>query len=236
MTPFGKGASAVAVLLLAVWIFPGSVPAVRPDPAGLLAKRGSDDGEEGHRGRHRRGRGGVDAAPAVSVNDPEAKGLFEAKCSLCHPLSRPLRKSRERKWWIETVTRMQQVNGCPITDEEAWRIIDYLAIVRGPGAPRGPDDDGDHEGERGAPVPRGERGPGPAAPSTGGGAPEAKALFESKCSICHPVSRPLGKTKDRAGWTATVTRMKNGNGCPITDAEAGVIIDYLTNIRGSVAR
>ncbi len=64
----------------------------------------------------------------------------------------------------------------------------------------------------------------------------AKALFESKCSICHPVSRPLGKTKDRAGWTATVTRMKNGNGCPITDAEAGVIIDYLTNIRGSVAR
>jgi cytochrome c5 len=64
----------------------------------------------------------------------------------------------------------------------------------------------------------------------------AKALFESKCSICHPVSRPLGKTKDKAGWTATVTRMKNVNGCPITDEEAGVIIDYLTKIRGPVAR
>jgi cytochrome c5 len=64
----------------------------------------------------------------------------------------------------------------------------------------------------------------------------AKALFESKCSICHPVSRPLGKTKDRKGWTATVTRMQQGNGCPITDEEAGVIIGYLTKIRGPVAR
>lgn len=236
MTPFGKGASAVAVLLFAGWIFPGSIPAVRPDPAGILARRGGDDGEEGHHGRHRRGRSGVDTAPAVSVDDPEAKGLFEARCSLCHPLSRPLRKSRERKWWIETVTRMQKVNGCPITDEEAWRIIDYLAIVRGPGAPRGPDDDEEHERERGAPAPQVERGPGQAVPSTGGGDPEARALFESKCSICHPVSRPLGKTKDKTGWTATVTRMKNVNGCPITDEEAGVIIGYLTKIRGPVAR
>ena len=236
MTPFGKGASAVAVLLFAGWIFPGSIPAVRPDPAGILARRGGDDGEEGHHGRHRRGRSGVDTAPAVSVDDPEAKGLFEARCSLCHPLSRPLRKSRERRWWIETVTRMQQVNGCPITDEEAWRIIDYLAIARGPGVPRGPDDDEEHERERGAPAPQVERGPGPAVPPTGGGAPEAKALFESKCSICHPVSRPLGKTKDKTGWTATVTRMKNVNGCPITDEEAGVIIGYLTKIRGPVAR
>jgi len=64
----------------------------------------------------------------------------------------------------------------------------------------------------------------------------AKALFEAKCSLCHPLSRPLGKTKDRKGWTATVTRMKKVNGCPITDEEARAIIDYLTNIRGSVAR
>lgn len=236
MTPFGKGSAAVAVLLLAGWILPGSVPAARPDPAELHARRGGDDEEGGHRGRNRRGRRGVDVFPSVSVADPEAKALFEAKCSICHPLSRPLRKSRERKWWVETVMRMKNGNGCPITDEEAWTIIDYLAIVRGPGVPRGPDDDEEHERERRAPAPRGEGGPGPAVPSAGGGDPEAKALFESKCSICHPVSRPLGKTKDKAGWTTTVTRMKNGNGCPITDAEAGVIIDYLTKIRGPVAR
>jgi len=234
LTSFGKGAAALAVLLLAGWILPGSSPAAHAGPAGLLA-RGGDDGVEGHHGRHRGGRRGVDAIPAVPVVDPETKALFEAKCSLCHPLSRPLRKSRERKWWIETVTRMQKVNGCPVTDDEAWRIIDYLAIVRGPGAPRGPDDEEDERG-KGAPAPQGEHPPGPAVPSTGGGDPEARALFESKCSICHPVSRPLGKTKDKAGWTATVTRMKNGNGCPITDEEAGVIIGYLTKIRGPVAR
>jgi cytochrome c5 len=60
----------------------------------------------------------------------------------------------------------------------------------------------------------------------------AKALFETKCSICHPLSRPLGKTKDKAGWTATVTRMKNVNGCPITEEEAQRIIGYLFSERG----
>lgn len=60
----------------------------------------------------------------------------------------------------------------------------------------------------------------------------AKALFEAKCSTCHPTSRPLGKTKDEAGWTATVKRMQQVNGCPITDEEAARIIAYLTRIRG----
>jgi cytochrome c5 len=60
----------------------------------------------------------------------------------------------------------------------------------------------------------------------------AKALFEAKCSICHPLSRPLGKTKNKAGWTATVTRMKKVNGCPITDEEAQRIIGYLAEERG----
>jgi cytochrome c5 len=60
----------------------------------------------------------------------------------------------------------------------------------------------------------------------------AKELFKAKCSICHPLSRPLGKTKDKAGWTATVTRMKNVNGCPITDEEAQRIIGYLVSERG----
>lgn len=59
-----------------------------------------------------------------------------------------------------------------------------------------------------------------------------KALLEAKCSACHPVSRPLGKNKDRDGWTATVTRMQKVNKCPITDEEAKQIIDYLVAERG----
>ncbi|HJX74514.1 MAG TPA: hypothetical protein VJ307_10205 [Candidatus Deferrimicrobiaceae bacterium] len=34
----------------------------------------------------------------------------------------------------------------------------------------------------------------------------------------------------------TVTRMRKGNGCPITDEEARVIIDYILTIRGPAAR
>ncbi len=75
----------------------------------------------------------------------------------------------------------------------------------------------------------------PAASQPAGGDPKAKALFESKCSACHSLDRPLGRTKDREGWTRTVMRMKNVNGCPLTDPEAGTIIEYLTQIRGPAA-
>jgi hypothetical protein len=57
---------------------------------------------------------------------------------------------------------------------------------------------------------------------------EAKALFEAKCNICHTVDRPQRKRKTREGWEKTVMRMKHRNGCPIDDAEAKIIIDYLT--------
>jgi len=73
------------------------------------------------------------APPAgAEAGDPKAKALFEAKCSACHELSRPLGKSKDRDGWQKTVTRMQKVNGCPITDAEAKEIIDYLVAVRGP--------------------------------------------------------------------------------------------------------
>jgi len=102
------------------------------DGYGILARRGADDTVETREGEHHGGRGGVDTAPAGGAADAEAKALFEAKCSACHPLSRPLGRNRERKWWVETVTRMQKVHGCDITDGEAQTIIDFLAKIRGP--------------------------------------------------------------------------------------------------------
>jgi hypothetical protein len=41
---------------------------------------------------------------------------------------------------------------------------------------------------------------------------------------------------DRAGGTATVTRMRKGNGCPIADGEARQIIDRLVAERGPAGR
>jgi mono/diheme cytochrome c family protein len=61
---------------------------------------------------------------------------------------------------------------------------------------------------------------------------DPKALFEARCSICHDISRPLGKTKTAAEWRKTVMRMKGKAGGKISDAEAETIIKYLTEIRG----
>ena len=61
----------------------------------------------------------------------------------------------------------------------------------------------------------------------------AKALFEAKCSVCHPTTRPLDKAKDRAGWEETVKRMQKKMPDNLNDADAKTIIDYLTSIRGA---
>lgn len=61
---------------------------------------------------------------------------------------------------------------------------------------------------------------------------DAKALFEQKCSTCHPADRATGKKKTAAEWQKTVTRMKDVNGCPITADEAKTIAGYLASHYG----
>ena len=56
----------------------------------------------------------------------------------------------------------------------------------------------------------------------------AKNLFENKCSLCHSINRPRSKRKSAEEWRKTVMRMKNVNGCPVSDEQAEIIIDYLT--------
>jgi mono/diheme cytochrome c family protein len=61
----------------------------------------------------------------------KGKALFEQKCGVCHPLSRALDQKKNRDGWAATVKKMQKVNGCPVTDEEANEIVNYLTKVRG---------------------------------------------------------------------------------------------------------
>ena len=69
-------------------------------------------------------------------------------------------------------------------------------------------------------------------PPVQGADSEAKALFEKRCSLCHPVSRPLSKNMSGDEWRQTVMRMKARAGDRISDEEAEIIINYLTEIRG----
>ncbi len=61
---------------------------------------------------------------------------------------------------------------------------------------------------------------------------DAKALFEERCALCHPTSRPLGKTKSSEEWEKTVMRMKGYAGGRISDKDANIITVYLAEIRG----
>ena len=59
-----------------------------------------------------------------------------------------------------------------------------------------------------------------------------KSLFETKCSYCHELERPLSKRKNKDGWTTTVKRMQSKNPDHISDPEAEKIIAYLVYNRG----
>lgn len=61
---------------------------------------------------------------------------------------------------------------------------------------------------------------------------EAKDLFEKRCSLCHPTSKPLSKTKSGEEWQKTVNRMKGYAKGRISDKDAGIIVEYLTETRG----
>jgi len=77
------------------------------------------------------------SGPAVAPEpaDPAlkpAKAVFEAKCSLCHGIDRPLGKNKTPAEWSETVTRMQKKPPDRISDADVKAIVAYLNAVRGP--------------------------------------------------------------------------------------------------------
>jgi len=80
--------------------------------------------------------GAAAAAGDVSDEQAKSKALFEERCSICHGIDRPLSKNKTKEEWQATVKRMREnfkklkVRGT-ITEEEAKRIVDYLATVRG---------------------------------------------------------------------------------------------------------
>ncbi len=61
--------------------------------------------------------------------DPAA--LYEEKCSICHVIERSRSKRKSGPDWEKTVMRMKNINGAPITYEEAEIIIRHLTDIYG---------------------------------------------------------------------------------------------------------
>ena len=67
----------------------------------------------------------------ITADESDAKGLFEKRCSLCHPTSRPLSATKSSEEWENTVSRMKGYAGDRISDQDAKIITEYLAEIRG---------------------------------------------------------------------------------------------------------
>ena len=57
----------------------------------------------------------------------EAKALFYEKCEYCHSADAATGINDTSEGWRETVTRMREDNGAPLSAEEAETIIKYLS-------------------------------------------------------------------------------------------------------------
>ena len=67
----------------------------------------------------------------ITAEESDAKGLFEKRCSLCHPTNRPLSQTKSSEEWDKTVLRMKGYAGDRISDQDAKIIAGYLAEIRG---------------------------------------------------------------------------------------------------------
>ena len=71
------------------------------------------------------------AAPAAAAPEADGKSIFEAKCSVCHPLDRSTARKEMKERWASVVKDMQGKKADWISDAEASKIVDYLAAEHG---------------------------------------------------------------------------------------------------------
>jgi len=69
------------------------------------------------------------AAPAAPAAD--GKALFEAKCSVCHGVDRATARTETKEKWAGIVKEMQGKKADWISDADASKIVDFLALEHG---------------------------------------------------------------------------------------------------------
>ena len=65
----------------------------------------------------------------VKLKEAPGKDLVQASCVICHSLDYIPMNSvfLDRKGWEASVAKMVKAMGAPIADEDAAKIVDYLA-------------------------------------------------------------------------------------------------------------
>ena len=71
------------------------------------------------------------AAPAAAAPAADGKTLFETKCSVCHGIDRATARTETKEKWGSIVKEMQGKKADWITDADASKIVDYLALEHG---------------------------------------------------------------------------------------------------------
>ncbi len=72
----------------------------------------------------------------------------------------------------------------------------------------------------------------PAAAPSADGAAEGKALFEQKCSVCHPLDRAMARKEMKEKWASIVKDMQGKKADWISDSDAAKIVDFLAAEHG----
>ncbi len=71
------------------------------------------------------------AAPVAAAPAADGKTLFNTKCSVCHGLDRPTARKETKEKWASIVKEMQGKKADWISDADASKIVDYLALEHG---------------------------------------------------------------------------------------------------------
>jgi len=72
----------------------------------------------------------------------------------------------------------------------------------------------------------------PAAAAPAAPAADGKALFDQKCSVCHPLDRATVRKETKEKWASILKEMQGKKADWISDADAAKIVDYLTAEHG----
>ncbi len=166
------------------------------------------------------------------------KAVLSEKCVVCHDLRTVLARPRTPRDWRQTVGRMADRSTAlaPITEQQQWVVTAYLIAIS-PELQKTVRERRQQEEQKRLSEEAAQRVTSPpdeptTSVSTASTGPSGRALFESRCSLCHPLSVVENSPpQSRPEARELVSRMVS-NGLTATEEELAAIIGYLSDTYG----